>query len=233
MKIRLWLSVLATTAVFATASTPSGAATPTPYAQMKAVLADANAELSVRVTTTAVMSGKRVVEVTNAGRNDGRQTVTLTQAGTTDSVTAELIAGNLYVNGDVTMLTTFMGLTPANASELAGQWFGIARTSSYWSHVAEGLTVSTGMAEVRMNPSVTSAPAGTRAGVKVDALKGTSVSSLLQPAYHETLFFSTAKRPLPVEVTQSAGSSSGTIVFSNWNETIALTPPTGVSLYLN
>src|SRR5580693_5455996 len=106
MKIRLWLSVLAATAVLATASTSSGAATtPTPYTQMRAVIADANAELSVRVTTTALMSGKRVVEVTNAGRNDGRQTVTLTQSGTTHSVTAELIAGNLYVTGDVTMLT--------------------------------------------------------------------------------------------------------------------------------
>lgn len=233
MKIRLWLSVLATTALFAAAASPSGAAsTPTPYAQMKAAIADANAKLSVRVTTNGSMSGKRIVQITDAGRNDGRQTVTLFQSGQSDSVIAELIAGNLYVKGDVTMLTTYMGLSPANANELAGQWFGISRSSSYWTHVAQGLTVSTGMAEVTMNPSVTSAPAATRAGVKVDVLKGTSVNSSLEPSYHETLYVSTAKKPLPVEVTQSVGSSIGTILFNHWNEKIVLNAPT-VTLYLN
>jgi hypothetical protein len=232
MKIRLWLCVLATTAGFAAVSAASGASTPTPYAQMKTVIADANAKLSVRVTTDGSTAGKRVVQVTDAGRNEGRQVVTLTQAGTSDVVIAELVGGNLYVRGDVTMLTTYMGLTQVNATELAGQWFGIARSSSYYSHVVQGLTVSTGMAEVTMNPSLSAAPAVTLAGVKVNVLKGTSVQTLLQPSYHEKLYFTTAKRPLPVEVTQSAGSTTGTILFSHWNEKIVLTAPT-ISQYLN
>lgn len=246
MKIRLWLSFLATTALFAATSIPSDAAPAlTPYAQMKLVIADANAELSVRVTTTALMSGVKIVQVTDAGRNEGRQTVAVVPIGTSksaiaaliagkvykkgtapiDSVTAELIAGNVYVMGDATMLTTYMGLTQSDANELAGQWFGIPQGSSFYANVAQGLTVSSGMAEVTMTASVTSAPAR-------DVLKGTSVSSALQPAYKETLHFSAAKRPLPVEVIQSVQGASGTIVFNHWNEKIYLAAPS-VTLYLN
>jgi hypothetical protein len=247
MKIRLWLSILATSAVFTATSIPSEAATAlTPYAQMKQVIADANAELSVRVTTTALMSGVKIVQVTDAGRNEGRQTVAVVPTGTSnsaiaaqiagrvfkkgtapiDAVTAELIAGNVYVMGDATMLTTYMGLTQSDANELAGQWFGIPQGSSFYANVAQGLTISSGMAEVTMTASVTSAPAS------VDVLKGTSVASALQPSYKETLHFSAAKRPLPVEVTQSVKGASGTILFSHWNEKIYLAAPS-VTLYLN
>lgn len=233
MKYRICLSVLATTAIFAAMSIPSGAAsTPTPYEQMKAVIAYANAELSVRVTTTATMSGMRIVQVTDAGRSAGRQKVTLSGAGKSNSVIAELIAGKLYVKSDATMLTTYLGLSQANANELAGQWFGIPKSSGYYAQVAQGLTVSTGMAEVTMTTSVTSSPAVTLAGMKVDVLKGTSVKSALEPSFKETLYVSTAKKPLPVEVTQSVQGSLGTILFNRWNETIKLVAPK-VKLHLN
>jgi hypothetical protein len=233
MKIRLWLSVLATAAIFAVVSTTSGAASKsTPYEQMKQVVADANAELSVRVTTTASMSGLRIVQVTDAGRSAGRQTVTLSQSGTSNSVIAELIKGKLYVKGDASILTRYMGLSQANANELGGQWFGIPESSGYYAQVAQGLTISTGMSEVTMTSSVAVAPAATLAGVKVDVLKGTSVKSALEPSFKETLYFNTAKKPLPVEVTQSVQGSVGTIVFSRWNEKIVLVAPK-VTLNLN
>jgi hypothetical protein len=226
MKIRLWLSVLATTAIFTAASIPSGATSkPTPYEQMRTVIADAKAELSVRVTTTASMSGMRIVQVTDAGRNDGRQKVTLSGSGTSNSAIAELIKGKLYVKGDNTMLTTYLGLSQATANELAGSWFGIIKSSDYYAQVAQGLTVSTGMAEVTMTLSVTSAPAVTLAGVKVDVLKGTSVKSALEPSFEEKLYFNTAKKPLPVEITQSVQGELGTILFSHWNEKIVMVAP--------
>jgi hypothetical protein len=233
MKIRLWLSVLASAAIIASASTPSGAASKsTPYEQMKQVVADANAELSVRVTTTASMSGLQIVQVTDAGRHAGRQTVTLSQSCMSISVIAELIKGNLYVKGDASILTTYMGLSQANANELGGQWFGIPESSGYYAQVAQGLTISTGMSEVTMTSSVTIAPGVTLAGVKVDVLKGTSVKSALEPSFKETLYFNTAKKPLPVEVTQSVQGSLGTILFGHWNEKIVLVAPK-VTLHLN
>jgi hypothetical protein len=226
MKIRIWLSVLVTTAIVAAVSTPSGATSKsTPYELMRTVVTDANAELSVRVTTTASMSGMRIVQVTDAGRSAGRQTVTLSGAGKSNTVIAELIAGKLYVKGDATILTAYLGLSQATANELAGSWFGIPKSNGYYAQVAQGLTVSTGMAEVTMTTSVTSEPAVTLAGVKVNVLKGTSVKSALEPSFREKLYFSTAKKPLPVEVTQSVQGSLGTILFSHWNEKIELVAP--------
>jgi hypothetical protein len=199
---------------------------------MKKVIADANAELSVRLTTTATESGMRIVQVTDAGRSDGRQTVTLTNKGKSNSVVAELIKGALYIKGDAAILTSYLALSQATANELAGHWFGVPKSSGYYAQVAEGLTISTGMAEVTMTNSVTSAPALTVNGVKVGALKGTSVKSALEPSFKETFYFSAAKLPLPVEVTQSVEGSLGTIIFNHWNEKFTLVAPK-VKLQLN
>lgn len=229
---RLISTVLATTAILTLTSLPSGASTPSPYAQMKAVVADADAELSVRVTTTASMSGLRIVQVTDAGRSSGRQSVVLTDSGKGHTMVAELIHGALVVKGDGTMLTTYMGLSQATANKLANQWFGIPKSSAYYAQVAQGLTIATGMAEVTMTPSLSSEPSVTIVGVKVDVLKGKSVASSLEPSLNETLYFSVSKRPLPVEITQSVQGSLGKLVFSRWNEKIVLTPH-AVSRQLN
>jgi hypothetical protein len=68
--------------------------------------------------------------------------------------------------------------------------------------------------------------------VKVNVLKGMSVKTSLEPSYKETFYFSTAKKPLPVEVTQRVSSSLGKILFSDWNEKITLVAPK-VTLHLN
>jgi len=53
MKLRLYSTVLAVLSIVGTMSVASGASgTPKPYAQMKTAIADADAELSVRATTT-------------------------------------------------------------------------------------------------------------------------------------------------------------------------------------
>lgn len=231
MKLRLLATVLLTASVLVAVSLPAGAST-TPYVQMKTVVADANAEQSVRATTTATMSGMKIVQVTDAGRKAGRQTVTLTQAGKRNSMLTELIKGNLYVKGDATILTTYLALSQQDANEFAGQWFGIPKNSVYYAEVALGLTISTGMAEVTMTSSVTGEPTTTVAGVKVYVLKGSSVKSSLEPSFKETLYFSTAKKPLPVEVTQNVQGFLGTILFSHWNEKIDVSAPK-VTLYLN
>jgi hypothetical protein len=232
MKRKLLTTTLITTSLVVMLSIPAGASAPNPYAEMRLVIADANAELWVRVTTTATMSGMRIVQITDAGRTAGRQTVTLSGSGKSNSVIAELIAGKLYVKGDASILTNYLGLSQATANELAGQWFGIPKSSGYYAEIASGLTISSGMSEVTMTHAVTSAPQVTIAGAKVSVVKGTSVKSALEPSFKETLYYSTAKKPLPVKVTQSVQGSLGTIVFSNWNEKFDLVAPK-VKLQLN
>jgi hypothetical protein len=232
MKLRLTFAVLVGTMIVGAITVRAGASAPNPYAQMRMVIADANAEQSVRITTTASQSGMKIVEVTDAGRSEGRLTVTLTSEGKSNTMTAELIAGKLFVKGDAAILTSYLALSQANANELAGQWFGIPESSGYYSEIAQGLTLSTGMAEVTMTRSVTSAPGTTIAGTDVQVLKGKSVKSPLEASFNETLYCSTSKKPLPVEVTQSVQGSLGTILFSHWNEKVSLVAPK-VTLHLN
>jgi hypothetical protein len=68
--------------------------------------------------------------------------------------------------------------------------------------------------------------------VKVDVLKGRSVKSAVAPSFAETMYYSTGKRPLPVEVTQSVQGSIGKLLFSNWDEKVDVVAPK-VKLHLN
>ena len=231
MKLRFPLTVLTATALLGAVSVPSGASTAA-YAQMKSVIADANAEQSVRVTSSATESGLHIATLTDAGRTSGRQVVTLTSAGKSDSLVNELVGGTLYVKGDNAILVTYMGLSQATANQLAGQWFIVPTGSTEYTAIAQGLTVSTGMAEVTMTASVASLPATTLAGVKDNVLKGKTAKSAINPATNETFYFSTATKPLPVEVIQSFSGATGTIKLSRWNEPIKIVAPK-TTLHLN
>jgi hypothetical protein len=232
MRLRRLSPALAVALILAATCLPAGASAPNPYAQMKLVVADADAQQSVRVTTTASQSGMKILEVTDSGSSEGRQTITLTGSGKSNTMITELIAGYLYVKGDAAILTSYLALSQGNANELAGQWFGIPKSSGYYGEVAQGLTLKTGMSEVTMTSAVKSAPDTTINGVKVEALKGHSVKTSLEASFKEALYFTIAKKPLPVEVTQSVQGSLGTITFSHWNEKIDLIAPK-VTLHLN
>ena len=233
MKLRLLSTTLTIASIVAAVSLPAGASsTVTPYGQMRTAIADADAEQSARVMTNVKMSDLKIVQVTDAGRNAGRRSITLTKLGYGNTVKIVFIAGKLYVKGDASILTSYLGLSHENANALSGQWFGIPKSNVYYAQVASGLTISSGMSEVTMTSSVTSAPTLKLNGRQVDVLTGTSVKSSLQPSFKETLYVSTAKRPLPVEVTQNVQGSLGTIVFSHWNEKIDVTAPK-VTLHLN
>jgi hypothetical protein len=204
---------------------PSGADTTTPYAQMKTVIADANAESSVRVTAAASISGETVAQVTDAGRAFGRQRLTLTQEGYRNTIVAELVGGNVYVRGDAAILVAYLGLSKTVANQLKNRWFEIPKGSSYFAEVAQGLTIASGLHGVTMTNSVIAAKSVTLAGVKADVLKGRSLKSAEQPSYKETLYFTTGTKPLPIEVTQVVQGSLGTITFSHWDEKFTLTAP--------
>jgi hypothetical protein len=219
------LCPLAAVLIVLGASTTAGASAPNPYALMRLVVADANRQQSVRVTTTAKMSGMKILEITDAGRSEGRQTITLTNNGKSNTMISELIAGKLFVKGDAAILTSYLALSQANANEFAGQWFGIPRGNTYYAEIAQGLTVSTGMAEVTMTSAVRSGPNTTINGRSVEVLTGNSVKSSLEASFKESMYFTGSTSPLPVEVTQSVQGSVGTIAFSHWNEKIDLVAP--------
>jgi aspartate 1-decarboxylase len=225
MNARRLSPLLAVLIVLGATSLPAGASAPNPYAQMRLVIADANRQQSVRVTTTAQMSGMKIVEITDAGHSEGRQTITLTSNGKSNTIIGELIAGRLFVKGDAAILTSYLAFSQTEANEYAGQWFGIPRGNTYYAEIAQGLTLSTGMAEVTMTSGVRSARETSINGRKVEVLVGNSVKSSLEASFKESMYFTVSASPLPVEVTQTVQGSLGTITFSRWNEKIDLVAP--------
>jgi hypothetical protein len=225
LKLRLLFATLVTMTILGAVSAVSGASAPDPYAQMKLVVADALSHSSVRVTATVNASGERISQVTDAGTAAGRQTIIVTKEGYRNAVVAELIAGQLYVKGDASILVTYLGLSRSVASQLANHWFAITKSSSYYGEVSQGLTIASGMAEVTMNKSVKAVAQVNLSGGNVNVLKGTSVKSALEPSYVETMYCSIATKPLPVEVSQMVQGTLGVLHFSHWNEKIVLVAP--------
>jgi hypothetical protein len=223
MKPRLLASFLATTAVVGALSVPSGAST-TPYAQMKHVIADIKKEESARVIATLTMAGKRLVNTTDAASIGGHQTIVLTVNGKSNTVNIELVNnGGLYVKGDEAILIAYMGFPKTTATQLSDQWFSIPKSNADYAEVAQGLTLNTIAAELTMNKNVTTSVHTGLSGFV--ALKGTSVKSALEPSSAETLDYAPTGFPLPVQAFQTYQGSTSTIVFSHWNEKVALTVP--------
>jgi hypothetical protein len=225
MRNRLLLTLCATSAIAASMSISAGAST-TPYAQMKTVIADITSKESARVTATLTKSGNRLVNTTDATRFGGWQTIVLTDAGKSNTVVIELVSGGLYVKGDAAILMSYMGLSKATSKQLSNQWFSIPKDNAEYAEASQGLTLSSIATELTMNKSVStlrsSAPVY---GVKVNVVKGTSVKSALEPSSVETMYFTTSAHPVPVLAKQTYQGSTSTIVFSHWNETVALSVP--------
>jgi len=222
MKLRILTAFTALTAIATALNIPSGAST-TPYAQMKTVIADIRSEPSARVTATLTMTGKRLVNTTDATQSGGHQTIVLTDAGKSNTVDIELVNGGLYVKGDEAILIAYMGFSKATSKQLSNQWFTIPKNNSDYAEVAQGLTLSSIAAQLTMNKNVT---AVARTGVtEFEVLKGTSVKSALEPSSAETLYFVPTANPLPTRAQQTYQGSTSDIEFSRWNETVTLTVP--------
>jgi hypothetical protein len=187
------------------------------------VILNAKNELSVRVVSSETTGAQKISIVTDAGRLGGVQRVTLRRQGATSTGTAELIDNIIYVKGDTTFLEHFMDLPKATSDQLSNLWFYIKSGGAEYDQVAQGLTIASGMSEVALQKKVRSL--GTK---MVDRTKVTELVGLAPPvgtANRETMFVSTSRRPLPVEVVQSESGRPVTITFSRWNENISLSAP--------
>src|ERR1700691_4747391 len=148
MKPRLLTALFATVATVAALSIPSGTST-TPYAQMKHVIADIKGQNSARVIATLTMTGKRLVNTTDATDIGGHQTIVLTDDGKSNTVNIELANnGGLYVKGDEDILVAYMGFPKSTATQLSDQWFSIPKSNADYVEVAQGLTLKTIAAEL-------------------------------------------------------------------------------------
>jgi hypothetical protein len=188
------------------------------------VILNAKSELSVRVDSSLTIGAKKISIVTEAGQLDGVQKITVRQSGSTHAVTAELIDNIIYVKGDATILETYMGLSKTTSTQFSNHWFYIKDGSAEYNAVAQSITIASGMSEVALQKNATSLGKKTIDGTKVTVLVGTSVPDS-GPAYRETMYASTSKKPLPVEVVQTLKGETVTIRFSKWDNNFSLSAP--------
>jgi len=198
-----------------------------PSSELRAVIAAANAEDFVHVTSSARLNASLRVTITGTvGTSSGTQTIDYDLDGNAHLVTVVLLDQVAYIKGDATVLQKYMGLKATEARRVAGKWFKMLSTVPDYTAVSGGLTVSSVVNEFNMSGAITALADRKLDGSPVIALSGNSVASALTgPSLPETLYASTNGKPLPIEVTQTQSGRTATITFADWNTAVRVAAP--------
>ncbi len=202
-----------------------------PSNELKAVIAAADSQHSVSVASVAASGSTRITQTGTVGPSSGTQRIDYSVGGHSHVVTVLLASDVVYVNGDATVLTAYMGLKSSQAQKIAGKWFKILSNVPDYQAVAAGLTITSTMSEINMRGSITSLANRKLSGASVIALAGRTVASDLAPSVQETLYASARGRPLPIEVTQTQSGHTDTIAFTSWNTAVHVTVPASALLF--
>jgi len=131
------------------------------------------------------------------------------------------------------VLQTWLGFSDSNATTYAGQWVAFQANESGYQQVADGVTLSSALAQATPSAPLRLTMTSTREGRRVVGLIGGLPSTVANANITgtEVLYVSDQAPYLPVEfqylVTPKhdvlAYSTSGT--FSNWGEDVVVTAP--------
>jgi hypothetical protein len=205
----------------ATAASP-GSAT----AVVAASLAALKAGRTVHVTITTVLANGSITYSDDATAGGGRQHITLSTGG---AVTVLYVGGVGYVEGNAQGLVGFMQVPLSQAQSLAGEWIAVhpgeeLGTNSYADIVA-GITLSSVASEIALDAPLTlTAPASVAGQRAIGVQGGVPASDQLPSSTRATLDVAAAgSRPLRETVVASGYKSTTT--FSDWGESLSLSPP--------
>ena len=203
---------------------PASAGTPNQSAQAEYEAAiKATASRGVQFVSTATQQGVTLTASGDTGKTSGMQTITVKGDKVTEHMSALVLGGTGYVNGNVAALHRIIGLTDAQSSKYADRWLSFPTANSALGELVSGLLNSEVATELQMTGPFTRGDATTVNGVSVQAIDGfaSTESGHKVPV---VLYVPSAGAPLPVEeVTNpkaSGGSSTihGTVTFSQWGE---------------
>lgn len=218
-------TALATLAVAGIEPVSSGAAAaPSQSAQAEYNAAiKAAAKNGVHFDSTATQAGVTLTATGDTGKTSGSQTLTVKSNKISEHMSALVVGGTGYVNGNAAALNRVIGLTNAQSSKYAGKWLSFPTSKSALGELVNGLLNSQVASELQMAGPFSYGPATTVNGVHVLAING-SASTESGTKVPLVLYVSSTGAPLPVEeVTNpkgSGGSSAihGTVTFSQWGE---------------
>jgi hypothetical protein len=210
------------------ATAPSaGSAAGSAAAVVAASLAALKAARAVHVTISSAVTNGTITYSDDATPDGGRQYITLSTGG---DVTILYAGGVGYVEGDEQGLVGFMELPVSQAQSLAGQWIAVhpgqGLGASSYADIVDGITLSSVASEIALADPLTLTAPATVAGQRAVGVQGRAPASQQLPASARvTLEVAAAgSRPLRETVVASGGYTS-TITFSDWGESLSLSPP--------
>jgi hypothetical protein len=220
-------SVAVLAGAFCALAGPAGASAP-PDRLVSSALAAARAQRSVHYVVAAVSSTVNVRMVGDAALDRGIQRITYRRAGKTGQVTVLVVANTAYVRGDAFALASYMGFSGAAATRFAGRWIKIPHTAPSYPTVSEAVRLRSTIKEITLPRPRVALPESVLNGRRVIGIRNTSMASGHRVT--RTLYVRAAGLRLPVaEVTRDGGNRIS-VTFSNWNQPVNVSAPTGATL---
>ena len=197
----------------------------TPAQLVSSSLKAARAQHSVHYVGTASVGNISSTTVGDAAADRGVQYVTYRAGGHTGHVTVRVVANTAYVKGDAFALTSYVGFSAAQAAKYAGKWVLIPQTSSAFKSVAQAVRLGSNIDELQLSPPFTKLGTSTMQGQRVIGIRGRETQNGITAT--ATLYVRAAGTPLPVSEVATEGAIHASVVFSKWNERVAVTAPAG------
>jgi hypothetical protein len=195
-------------------------------AVVAASLAALKAGPAVHVTISTAVSNGTITYSDDAAPDGGRQYITLSTGG---NVTILYVGGVGYVEGDEQGLVGFMDLPVSQAESVAGQWIAIrpgqALGANSYADIVDGITLSSVASEIALAAPLTLTAPATVAGQRAVGVQGRAAASQQLPASARVTLDVAAAGSRPLRETVVANGYTSTTTFSDWGESLSLSPP--------
>jgi hypothetical protein len=209
------------------ASPPATAASPgSATAVVAASLAALKAGRAVHVAISTVLANGSITYSDDATPDGGRQHITLSTGG---DVTVLYVGGVGYVEGDAQGLVGFMDVPLSQAQSLAGQWIAVhpgeELGSNSYADIVAGITLSSVASEIALDAPLTLTAPASVAGQRAIGVQGGVPASEQLPASTRATLDVSAAGSRPLRETVVASGYKSTTTFSDWGESVPLSPP--------
>jgi hypothetical protein len=174
---------------------------------------------SVHVVVHLQSPGQTTTYIEDAAAGAGRQVIT-SSGGV--QVTTLVVGGVAYVKANRTAMTTLFQLSDTDARRYAGTWLSFPSRGAAYRQIAENVTLVS-----LLNDATPSTSTAVLTQSVVDGRSVVGVRGELPGRLPGTLYVPATGSPLPLEeVTRSSGTVATTL-FTDWGESVTVTPPTG------
>lgn len=221
--------VVAVVLIFVLSAAGGAQATQAPSAAqlLHTALSDANARGSVHEVESEKSSKVSGTLSADVSTHEGRQDITHSGG---EQAHVLVVGGTAYFSGNQAALIHYFGLPAAVALKVGTRWVSVPSSSSGYSVVAAGTTLSSALGSFAIPGHLTQTAPTKVDGQPVVGIHGKgSIGGSASASLSVTVYVSRTSTPLPVRAsyTYSTGGSV-TLDLSGWGERLALHAPSNV-----